>query len=148
MTDATSYWAPFKEAILNCFGFLTRQYGFHWSGEHVTDLREMYVQFDNATTRVTVLVGNGSGPVVTVGQIEQRPSGMIETEAWDIGFVRHFRSGGPEPAQPRSWPISEDESLRNLAIEAESLFYCAHDILLGDFSLFPRIRPLAEENKR
>jgi hypothetical protein len=148
MTELIQFWVPFKEAIMEHFAFLARQYGFHWSSEDMSDGREMYVSFDNETTRVTVHVEQGSAPWVTVGRIESRPSGMIETEGWDIGFIRMLRSGGPERSKPAGRFTTRDESLRMLQEEADSLFYCAHDVLIGNFSVFERVRPVAEEAKR
>lgn len=149
--EATDPFVFFKKATASIFDFLITDYSF----EHIstiTHIPECAIKYWNETTGITITYEWGGAIWVDLAQLRQMPAEVVEDERYTLDIlmlercpnkdVSHFY--GPD----KEW---SDEYVKGVLQDyANVLKEYAHDILMGDFQIFTKLRKIAEDvmNKR
>ena len=123
----------FEEAALSAFAYLSR-YGFRHGGSKYL-MPELYIDFRNATTDVTLGYELGSAPFVELGRLGRITGEELAEESYSIGLLLAERA----PQEEWEFRCGLDDPGLPVAIErlASLVEKYAKDILEGDFSVFP-----------
>ena len=138
----------FRQAVDRILGPLFREFGF----QHVETLEFMpdcVVKYLNATTGINVRYEWESQVSISLVRLERKGSEVTEAAQYDLLFLMQLRQ--PEIDVNKFFGDKEwtdtyvEERLREYAIFLKE---SARDVLTGDFSVFPELKKLTDQNRR
>jgi len=135
----------FKDATAKAFSFLVTDYGFKHI-DTIVYVRECAIKYRNETTGVIVSYEWGSAPWVVLARLKD-PIDFSVVERMGVRFILMERC-------PSDLVDYGEEQLKGQDLEktlnhdADALKRCGHDILTGDFQVFPKLRKLVEAETR
>jgi hypothetical protein len=132
----------FEKVTKEAFHFLMTDYGFeHVSTQAVAS--DCIVEFRNRTTRVEVWWEWQYSVRVILARYENTSTGIAIKGEYDLEFIILTRC--PEKTVKQEKFPTHDQLKRTLETYAALLKEYAQDVLTGDFSIFPQLKVLADE---
>ena len=142
---STDPFRVFKEALRRAFAFLLkRPYRFK---EVQTDVRlpECTIRYENRTTGVIVSYEWGGSPSVVVSRLASTGSTFDEEE---FGLKVFIIERCPEKVDLLERKEGDHDIEQTLIDYAQVLKECGHDVLTGDFEVFPKLSKLLAAEQR
>jgi hypothetical protein len=143
--EPTDPFAFFKEATADAFHFLVTDYSF----EHISTTvhtPECAVKYWNETTGVTITCEWGGAIWVDLSRLKRTPAEVVEGERYSLDILMLERCPNKDISHFLSDKEWSNEHIKKILLDyADVLKECGHDVLKGDFQIFPKLKNLAED---
>ncbi len=145
--------AAFKRAAEREFNFLEADYGFRKAPAKIQKIKwagitSCTISYRNATTEINLHYELDSALWVEISRLEQeRPGVSSPGEGYNFEYLIKACCPG-EVVERKQGPHSDEDVGRLLNNYARVLKEHGRDVLAGDFSVFPRLRSLVEDEMR
>jgi hypothetical protein len=134
---------PFISQTRTTFDYLVTTYGFERTTEQAAG-PEAWVEFENATTRITVHYEMGAAPWVEIGRLEDVKGRRVQTKSIGLDLLLRERARALNDDLDVPRDLSSSELSTMLQVRARALAEAGDDLLRGNFESFPRLWNKAE----